>query len=139
MTDLSRGCVLDTNILIYHLHDALPAAAEDMLADALECGAAISVISRIELLSWPQHTPDSLAAAMRLLEPVTEHPVGDSVAERTIDIRRQTRIKLGDAVIAATALDLGVPLMTRNSRDFVRVGGLVVVDPFSLPEQPADI
>ena len=23
MTDVSRGCVLDTNVLIYHLHDAL--------------------------------------------------------------------------------------------------------------------
>ena len=138
MTDLSRGCVLDTNVLIYHLHDALPAAGEELLATALEGGAAISVISRIELLSWPQHTPESLAAAMRLLEPVTEHPLAGAIAERTIEIRRHNKLKLGDAVIAATALDLGVPLVTRNSKDFTRIEGLVVVDPFAFPDQSVD-
>jgi predicted nucleic acid-binding protein len=75
MADVGRGCVLDTNVLIYHLHDVLTEETKSLLASALEAGAAVSVITRIELLCWPQHTPDSLAATLRLLDALTEHPL----------------------------------------------------------------
>jgi hypothetical protein len=46
------GCVIDTNILIYHLAGVLTDQAEASLADALESGSYISIITRIELLGW---------------------------------------------------------------------------------------
>lgn len=55
-----QGCVIDTNILIYHLHDALTEKAEETLRLACEAGSCVSVITRIELLGWQKHTPESL-------------------------------------------------------------------------------
>jgi predicted nucleic acid-binding protein len=90
---------------------------------------SFSVITRIELLCWPQQTADSIAATSRLLDAMHEQPLIEEVVQRTILIRQQGKLKLADAVIAATALELGLPLMTSNIRDFTRVEGLTLVDP----------
>jgi predicted nucleic acid-binding protein len=128
MAYAGRCCVLDTNVLIYHLHDALSEETKSLLSAAFEDGAIVSVITRIELLCWPQHTAESLAATLRLLDALTEHPLAGAVVERTITLRQQTKLKLADAVIAATALELNLPLMTRNTRDFSRAEGLELVE-----------
>ena len=132
MAALSSGCAVDTNVLIYHLHGALSARAEELLAAAIQAGARVSVVTRIELMCWPQHTADSLAATHRLLDLFHERPLAGALVERTISVRREARIRLADAVIAATALEDGVPLMTRNTKDFAAVAGLTVVDPESV-------
>jgi predicted nucleic acid-binding protein len=65
------GCVIDTNILIYHLAGVLTDQAEASLADALESGSYISIITRMELLGWRKHSSDSLKAAETLLPSVS--------------------------------------------------------------------
>jgi len=52
-----------------------------------------------------------------------------SIAERGGRIRRETGIRLPDALIAATALERGLILTTRNVRDFETVPGLRVRSP----------
>jgi hypothetical protein len=42
-------------------------------------------------------------------------------------------MKLGDAIIAATALEYGVPVVTRNATDFSQIPGLEVINPFDEP------
>jgi predicted nucleic acid-binding protein len=39
-------------------------------------------------------------------------------------------VSLGDALIAATALEQGLPLVTRNTDDFKWIAGLQLVNPF---------
>ena len=60
----------------------------------------------------------------RLLAPFEELPVDAAVAERAGRIRRHANIRVPDALIAATALDHGLQLWTRNERDFDRVEDL---------------
>jgi predicted nucleic acid-binding protein len=50
--------------------------------------------------------------------------------QHTITLRQQYRRRLADALIAATALDLGFPLVTRNTQDFQTIRGLTILDPF---------
>jgi predicted nucleic acid-binding protein len=45
-------------------------------------------------------------------------PLSEAIVQRTIALRQQHRIRLPDALIAATALVLGEPLVTRNTQDF---------------------
>jgi predicted nucleic acid-binding protein len=121
--------VFDSNILIYHFNDALPSSALNHVESWITESAVISVMSRIEVLGYPQ-TADQLQQAMRLLAYFDEIPLHEPVVQRTITLRQQYRIRLPDALIAATAFYLGFPLVTRNTRDFQTINGLVILNPF---------
>ncbi len=58
-----------------------------------------------------------------------ELPLDDDIATRAIALRQQKSMKLGDAVIAATALEYAVPLITRNEADFKHISGLILINP----------
>jgi predicted nucleic acid-binding protein len=50
--------------------------------------------------------------------------------QHTLRLRQQSRIRLPDALIAATALYFGLPLVTRNTQDFRAIEGLIILNPF---------
>ena len=88
---------------------------------------AISTVSVLEFLEGYGHPH----AGERLLEAYVRLPVTDSVARRGSRLRRTLRAAgqmIGDfdVLIAATALDAGVPLVTANVTHFKRVQGLEV-------------
>jgi len=103
----------DTDVLIDHLEGR----------SALESGEdlAYSCISRAELYSWAAADE---AAIDDFLAPLDEVLVDRDVAERAGRIRREVRIKLSDALVAASALATKRRLVTRNAKDFRRVKGL---------------
>ncbi|MDP9048391.1 MAG: PIN domain-containing protein, partial [Bacteroidota bacterium] len=60
-------------------------------------------------------------------------PLSDQIAEETINLRRNHRIKLPDALIYATALVENVPLLNNNIDDFKSLDGdVVLINPFDL-------
>lgn len=63
------------------------------------------------------------------LNQVDELSVSRAVAESAGRIRRTTQLDIADALIAATALEHDLPLMTRNRRHFERVAGLRLQSP----------
>ncbi len=73
-----------------------------------------SVVTRVELFAGNSATN----SVSRLLAPFRELPVDRSVAERAGRIRRETGTRLPEALIAATALEHGLSLVTRNRSDF---------------------
>jgi hypothetical protein len=79
-----------------------------------------SVITRAELFAGSSAT----AQITRLLAPFRELPVDRAVAERAGRIKRESGLRMPDALIAATALEHGVSLATRNHRHFEPVHGL---------------
>ena len=58
----------------------------------------------------------------------------NSIIEHAIRLRQAKRISLGDAIIAATALEHSLTLWTVNTKDFVHIHGLDLFNP--LTEQP---
>lgn len=54
------------------------------------------------------------------------------IVNQTILVRQQHKIKLPDAIIAATAIIYDFILITRNVSDFKGIKGLVIVDPNKL-------
>jgi predicted nucleic acid-binding protein len=105
--------LLDTDIFIDHLRGS----AE------LKPGrhrVHYSVITRAELFAGTAGT--DLAA--QVLGPFREVPVDRSIAERAGRIRRDVPVRLPDALIAATALEHRLGLVTRNSKDFAGIRGL---------------
>ena len=93
-----------------------------------------SVVTRAELFAGNEREEPAVTA---LLGRLTELEVTVEIARRAGRIRRTTRLDIADALIAATALEHQLPLMTRNLRHFERVAGLVVHTPPDHPE-PTD-
>lgn len=60
----------------------------------------------------------------RLLAPMTDLPVDAAVAERAGRLRRTAQLRLPDALIAATATEHRLTLVTRNMLHFEGVKGL---------------
>jgi predicted nucleic acid-binding protein len=119
----------DSSVLILFLNDALPAQAIELLDNCLRCGqAVVSAIVRAEVLAWPSHTVESLVAATALLDACQLTPVDTAQADVAARIRRETGLKLPDALIAACALQLGLPLATANAKDFRRVASLELIE-----------
>lgn len=55
--------------------------------------------------------------------------VDDAVIAQTIRLRQMRKIKIPDAIIAASALIQGLPLVTNNVSDFQWTEGLNLIDP----------
>lgn len=130
--------VFDSNILVYHLNHSLPPYANEMVAISLEEGAIVSVVSSIEVLGWPHHTDGTFAQAKKLLDQFQEQSLSSQIVSECINLRRQRTIKLPDAIIAATALHLQIPLVTRNTDDFKNIDNLTLINPFELPVVSTD-
>lgn len=121
--------VLDSNVLIYHLNDALPSRALSRVSDWIKEGTYVSVVTRIEVLGFRQ-AKTAVQSARRLLSLFSEVPLHEAIVQRTIRLRQAHTIKIPDAIIAASALGRDVPLVTRNMADFGQIEGLMLVNPF---------
>jgi predicted nucleic acid-binding protein len=104
--------LFDTNILIDYLN-AIPQAAEEL--DRYDT-ATISIISWMEVLAGARSA--EAEATRRFLRGFQVIPLEAAVAERAVQIRKEHRIKLPDAIIWATAETHSMLLVTRNTKDF---------------------
>jgi toxin FitB len=124
--------LLDTNPVIYYLDAALPEKALDLMEKNLdETGSNISIISKIELLGWQAPTAEAMQQVENFVRDSTIIPLTDAIADKAIELKRIQKIKLPDAVIAATALEYGYTLISRNDVDFRKIPGLKYLNPFT--------
>ena len=119
--------LLDSNVII----DAAKPGGAHLARYLSDPNASVSIVSRIESLGFHSLGAVEEAEITRSLRLLPELPLDDEIATRAVGLRQQRRMKLGDAIIAATALEFGVPLVTRNVGDFNHITGLVVINPFA--------
>lgn len=101
--------VLDTNIVIYFL--------EGRLQEPLEPpGLCVSVMSEIELLSHEKLDTRAEAGIRAFLNSVSVIGLTPQVKEAAIALRRRHRLRVPDAIIAATAIALGAELLSNDAR-----------------------
>jgi hypothetical protein len=121
--------LLDTNILIEGAGNTAPAVAALQQA-VVSDWVGYSAITRLELFGYPDLTSDEETVLDILTKQLEEVAVTSSVIDRAIQIRKSRRIKVPDAIIAATALEMDAILMTRNEGDFKAVDGLTIINPW---------
>lgn len=121
--------LIDTNAVIDYLSNKLPGNASNMLdEEALE----ISVIIRIELLAWGNAESQQLSILEDFINSVVVWSLDEPVIIKGIEIRKNFRIKLPDAIIAATAVVHELTLVTRNVNDFKNITGLRLINPWDM-------
>ncbi|MEN0050064.1 MAG: type II toxin-antitoxin system VapC family toxin [Bacteroidota bacterium] len=83
----------------------------------------------MELLGWTLPTEEEADQIRDFISHAIEYNLTEDIILRTIEIRKSKRIKLPDAIIAATALSNNLILLTRNTSDFKGIPDLVCVNP----------
>ena len=93
--------------------------------------AACASVTRVEALGFAGISVDEDGAIRQFLAEVLNYALDDEVIESAVRLRQKKRMKLGDAIIGAIALEYGVPLVTRNVDNFKHIPGLEIIDPFT--------
>jgi predicted nucleic acid-binding protein len=86
----------------------------------------ISVISEIEVLSFPNITPSEKTLIKDFLSGCYIIDMEPAIKEITIEIRSKYKVKLPDAIIAATAIYFDLPLFTMD-KGFKKIADLQAV------------
>lgn len=123
----------DTNSIIFFLQDLLPSPSKAFLLKELNLRKPqISIITEIELLSWPKISRVEIGNISEFLSNFESIGLTEEIKIVTIQFRKSTGLKIPDAVIAATAITQAVPLLTNNLKDFEKVDFLKILDPMNL-------
>lgn len=99
--------LLDTNAIIYALNRKLKLPANQY---------AVSVITEMELLSWPSLTREDEEKLQTSLQKLTVIQLEKPIQNTAIKIRRTSSLKLPDSIISATALIGGFVLVTDDHK-----------------------
>lgn len=118
---------LDTNSIIYYFKGIEKMVEFFDLLESSDEEINFSVITKIELLSFDKE--DEINKIKKLLANSNVLPLDDEVVDKTIRVRKKYKLKLPDAIIAATALVNNFTLVTHNKKDFQKIKGLKVIDP----------
>jgi predicted nucleic acid-binding protein len=92
----------------------------------------ISVINKIELLGFAGITENEELKFQELINAADVLDLDEDIVNSTIEIRKQYKTKLPDAIIAATALVNKFTIITRNTKDFDKIEGLEVLNPYDI-------
>ena len=108
-----KTLLLDTNAVIMLLdNEKYSRFLDDHFPNNVRC---ISVITQIELLSYPNITQEADELIRSFLTDIPIIAIEGGIVEAAIQIRRsKPLIKLPDAVIAATAIDFDALLITND-------------------------
>ena len=112
--------VADTNFLIA-VHEG-----KRHVEPFLDSAVIVSVISEIELLGWYKIKPEEKQLIRSLLDDCILFELTADIRKITIEIRQHVKIKTPDAIIAATAKYLHVPLVT-SDKDYKVIPGLELI------------
>jgi predicted nucleic acid-binding protein len=126
---MGKGYLIDSNVVIGYLDNKLPAHGMKLLNPIIDNIPCISIITKIEVLRYNS----SDEAYLVLEEFIAESRVYDlnnEIVNHTIRICKSSKIKLPDAIIAATAIVHDLKLVTRNLTDFKKLDSLELLNPW---------
>lgn len=117
--------LVDTDVLIWNLRGN-PRAADSLDGDP---GFCISAVSWMELVQGVRNADELrlLRRSLRYWEADVVH-IDESISARASFLLEEhalaNSLQLADALIAATALEIGLPLLTANDRHYRCIKGL---------------
>jgi hypothetical protein len=128
---MGQQYLIDSNVVIDYLAGKFTLDGMLFINEIVNDIPFISVITKIEILGYK--SPEE---ANQLLSDFVDDSVvielTEDVVLQTIELRKELKIKTPDAIIAATAMVNQLVLLTRNKKDFDKINGIEVVNPYDI-------
>ena len=113
-----NSLLIDTNIVLYLFN------GDETIADLLNGrNIYISFITELELLGFHGISDEQRTIAREFISDSIVVDLNDSIKKITIDLRVKYNLKIPDAIIAASAFYLNLPLLSAD-RAFERISEL---------------
>lgn len=123
--------LIDSNVISSYFSELYPEEGMGFITNIIDQKPNISIITEIESLSWVNPDKNKEAIVKMFIEDCNILSLSREVASICVKIRRSRKIKMPDAIIAATAIAHKLTLITRD-RDFNNIRGLKIIDPFAI-------
>lgn len=120
--------ILDSNIIIYSAIPENIKLRQFMYENNFYC----SRISYLEVLGYHKinYQDKSYFKKFFNLLPVIE--MDKEIIEKAVELRQLEKLSVGDSIIAATAYLHDLILVTNNEKDFKKLSGIKMINPFKL-------
>jgi len=126
----TKKYLIDTNAAIDYLGELMPEKALQFMDKVVDKEYYISVISKIELLGFTHLSQSDEQKIQLLLDSSCIIELTNDIVDKTIEIRKKIKMKLPDAIIAATALAHKLILISRNLKDFDKLQNIKLENPY---------
>jgi predicted nucleic acid-binding protein len=125
---MGQKYLIDTNVLIDAQMNRLSSNGLNFMTNVINENFIISFVTQIEFLGYKNISKSSedFISLANVIE------VDKYIIQICIDLRKNYKIKIPDALIAATALAQNLTLITNNERDFVSINNLNIINPHLL-------
>ena len=128
---MGTGYLIDSNVVIGYLDGRIPEKGMVFLHAIIDDIPHVSIITKIEVLRF-NAPEEAYKIIFDFMDNSLVYGLSDPIVSNTIQLGKNHKIKLPDAIIAATALVHDLTLLTRNVSDFKSISGLSVVNPYDM-------
>jgi toxin FitB len=90
---------------------------------------SVSSFTMLEVLGYPALLPADKNYFQSVFSLLEIKEISSAVIQQAILLRQMRKMSSGDSIIAATALQYGCDIYTRNVTDFTWIIGLKVINP----------
>lgn len=119
--------LIDSNIVIYSISQEFHFLRTLLVSK--DC--YVSEISCVEVLGYHGLNDVDRKFFLDVFDYISIITPDQTIFDKAIEIRRRYKLKLGDSIIAATAIVHELDLYTHNVKDFKRVEGINYIDPIA--------
>ncbi len=126
-----REYLIDSNAVVDYLSKKFDISQMIFMNEIIDKVPNLSVISKIEVLSFNASEEYTNLLADFISDAIVIDLTTD-IVDRTILLRKKHKIKLPDAIIAATALVFDYTIITNNEKDFANIKSLKVLNPYKI-------
>ena len=129
---MGQKYLIDSNVIIDYTSGRLPENGSDFVEQIFNSNFLISVIVKIEVLGFDD-IPYKIAEMEDFISMAEIIPLDAKITDTAIKLRRKyKKLKLGDAIIASTALAYQLILITHNVADFKNIPELEILNPYQI-------
>lgn len=130
---MAKSYLIDTSTVIKYLDSSLPESNLDFIDQIIENDVYLSFVSEIELQVWNPTNENDIITYQDFVKNSEILSINSTTISETIRIRKSYRLKLPDALIAATAIINNLILIADNDKDFLKVDSLKYFNPSKNP------